>query len=124
LFRLSLTYGLTINEIAAANGITNIQLIIVGQRLTIPGCGTTGAVPPPTTVPTAAPVPTTTTGTTDTTVPTVPTTGGRTHIVQEGETLFEIAQLYGVTVDAIVQANGIVDPNLILMTTELVIPGG
>ncbi len=51
LYRLSLAYGIPINSIASASGIVNPDLIRVGQILTIPGCGTTGAVPPPTSTP-------------------------------------------------------------------------
>ena len=45
LFRLSLRFNTTIQAIAAANGITNVNLIYVGQTLTIPTGG--GAPPPP-----------------------------------------------------------------------------
>ena len=42
--------------------------------------------------------------------------------VQIGDTLFQIAQRYGTTVDAIVQANNIQDPNRIMVGDTLVIP--
>ena len=44
------------------------------------------------------------------------------HIVQRGETLFSIAQRYGLTVDAITHANGIPDPRQIYVGQRLVIP--
>jgi LysM repeat protein len=48
---------------------------------------------------------------------------GRIHQVQAGDTLNRIAQSYGVTVDAIMQANGRADRNQILRIGErLVIP--
>jgi LysM repeat protein len=48
---------------------------------------------------------------------------GRVHQVQAGDTLNRIAQNYGVTVDAIMQANGRTDRNQILRIGErLVIP--
>lgn len=53
LFMLSLAYGSNVDEIAAASDIDNPDRISVGQRITIPGCGTTGFAPPPTSVPTA-----------------------------------------------------------------------
>lgn len=40
LFRISLRYGVSLSALAAANGIGNVNLIYVGQRLYIP-CGTT-----------------------------------------------------------------------------------
>jgi LysM repeat protein len=45
------------------------------------------------------------------------------HTVQSGETLGLIAAQYGTTVDAIVQANGLSDPNYIYVGQQLVIPG-
>ena len=44
------------------------------------------------------------------------------HTVQTGETLFRIAQQYDTTVEAIVAANGITDPNRIRVGQQLVIP--
>ena len=51
-----------------------------------------------------------------------PTVASVVHIVQEGETLSLIAQQYGVTVEAIAQANGLTDPSLIVIGQELIIP--
>ncbi len=51
LFMLSLAYGSTVDEIAAASEIDNPDRIAVGQRITIPGCGTAGFAPPPTSAP-------------------------------------------------------------------------
>jgi LysM repeat protein len=45
------------------------------------------------------------------------------HVIQPGDSLYRIALQYGVTVDAIVAANNIVNPNLIIAGQELVIPG-
>ncbi len=51
LYQLSLAYGLTVNDIAKASGIDNPDRIAVGQHITIPECGTTGFIPPPTSIP-------------------------------------------------------------------------
>ena len=53
LFQLSLAYGVTVDAIAAASEISNPDRITVGQHITIPLCGTTGFIPPPTSIPTA-----------------------------------------------------------------------
>ena len=45
-----------------------------------------------------------------------------TYVVRPGDTLFSIAQRYSTTVEAIVQANGLTDPNLLAVGQELVIP--
>ncbi|MDK2930694.1 MAG: hypothetical protein PWR07_825 [Bacillota bacterium] len=49
-------------------------------------------------------------------------TSGRIHVVQVGETLYQIAQGYGTTVAAIVEANAIADPDRIEIGDTLVIP--
>ena len=46
------------------------------------------------------------------------------HVVEPGENLTVIAARYGTTVDAIVQANDIVNPNLIYVGQRLIIPSG
>lgn len=48
----------------------------------------------------------------------------QTHTVQPGETLTAIAKEYGVTVQALVDANQITTPNRIKAGTELIIPNG
>lgn len=56
---------------------------------------------------------------------TPPATGGETvYEVQEGDTLWAIAEEFGTTVDAIAEANGIDDPSSIFPGDELVIPPG
>ncbi len=44
------------------------------------------------------------------------------HVVQPGETLYRIAQTYGVPLEALAAANGIADVNLIRVGQRLVIP--
>lgn len=46
------------------------------------------------------------------------------HVVEQGENLTLIASRYGTTVEAIVQANAIANPNLIYVGQRLVIPSG
>jgi LysM repeat protein len=46
----------------------------------------------------------------------------KTHCIKQGETLYRIALLYGVTTQAIAAANGIVNPNLIYAGQCLTIP--
>lgn len=47
----------------------------------------------------------------------------RMHTVAEGDTLAGIAALYGVLVDSLVEANGIEDPNLVVLGAQLKVPG-
>jgi LysM repeat protein len=48
--------------------------------------------------------------------------GDSVHVVQWGETLTLIAGRYGVSVDAILAANGLHDPNFVYVGQRLVIP--
>lgn len=54
--------------------------------------------------------------------PATPAPSPIVHVVVKGETLLSIAELHGVTVHAIREANGIDDPSLIIVGQKLVIP--
>lgn len=123
LYRLSLLYGVPILDIANASGVGNPNFIVVGQKLTIPGCGTTGATPPPTSTPTATFGPGGTFGgTPNASGGTFNSAGGIQHTVAQGETLWQISQRYGVPIATIAQANGIANPDLIDFNDVLTIP--
>jgi LysM repeat protein len=78
-----------------------------------PGAVTTPS-PPPALLPSPSPSPTP-----------LPAPQQRIHVVEGGDTLNRIAQRYGVTIDAIMQANSFTDRNRILRIGErLVIPDG
>ncbi len=49
---------------------------------------------------------------------------GRAYLVQPGDTLSQIAEHFGTTVEAIAQVNGIEDPNVILVGQTLMVPTG
>jgi LysM repeat protein len=72
------------------------------------------ATPSPTTTPTAAPA-----------TPAAANAGQAvSYVVQPGDTLFRISLRYGVTVQALAQANNIANPNLIFAGQSLAISGG
>jgi LysM repeat protein len=104
--RIALRFNTTVSALAQLNGITNINYIQVGQRLNVPG-----AAQPPTPIP-----PTTAPG------PTATPAQARTYRVQPGDNLFRIALRFGVSMRALQQANGIVDPNRIFWGQVLTIP--
>lgn len=53
---------------------------------------------------------------------TAPVQSGYVHIVQKGETLSGIARYHGVTIHALMYANGLADPNYIYVGQRLYIP--
>lgn len=89
-------FGVSPSALARANGITNPNLIYVGQRLTIPGA--TGSPSSGTTKP-------------------APFEGY--YIVQPGDTLSKIAARYGVSVQTLLSLNGLSNPDRIWVGQRL-----
>ena len=101
------SYGVTIAAIVQANGISNPSRIYAGQRLAIPSAASAAGTP-------ASP---------RATAPAVKPAASRVHTVKAGQNLTVIARSYGVTIAAIVQANGISNPSRIYAGQRLAIPG-
>ncbi len=90
-------YGISQAALAQANGISNPNLIYVGQRLVIPGAGGGGNAGGG------------------------GTAAGGIHIVRAGENLSSIAARYGTTTAALANANAISNPNHIYVGQRLVL---
>jgi LysM repeat protein len=104
--------GTTAAAIIAANGISNPDLIWVGQKLLIPGTSKPGA---PVAQPTAKPK----------SQPAQPAPASPTiHVVKPGDTLGQIAQRYGTTVAAILAANDLPSADVLGVGQRLIIPKG
>lgn len=82
-------FGTTYQILASINGISNPNVISVGQVLTIPSTGKTTS------------------------------SSGTVHTVQRGETLSGIAAKYGKTYQYLAQRNGISNPNLIYVGQKI-----
>jgi LysM repeat protein len=96
---LAIRYGVTVDQIVQANGLSNPDLIFVGQSLVISGgTAASGGM--------------------------AASGEAGTHLVQAGETLGVIAERYDTTVGALASLNGIVNPNLIYAGQALRVPGG
>jgi LysM repeat protein len=87
-------YGTTPQSIVQLNGLANANYIYAGQRLKIPGGSS----------------------------PAANTAGAYT--VRAGDTLASIAARHGTTVNALVKANGLANPNRIYPGQRLIISGG
>ncbi|GAB4331606.1 MAG: hypothetical protein Kow0010_17110 [Dehalococcoidia bacterium] len=102
-----------------------LAVMVFGAGACLFGGGDDDDEPTPTATTAASPPAATTTATapaTETPAATETPGGPRTYTVQPGDTLGAIAQQFGVTVEAIVVANGIDDPDFIDVGQVLVIP--
>ena len=107
--QIAFIYNISVEDIMAANGLTNPDVLEVGQQLTIPEAGFA-----------------------DSPAASTPTPSGETptevegqeivHIVQAGDNLFRIGLRYGFTVDELAEYNGIVDVNSLEVGQEIRIP--
>jgi LysM repeat protein len=97
---IAVQYGTTVNAIVQANGLANPRIIYAGQRLIMPGAGSSGGGGGQTSA------------------------GGAVYTVQRGDTLASIAYRYGTTIWAIANANGLANPRYIYAGQQLRIPSG
>ncbi len=101
--KIAAHYGVTVNDIAFANGIANANWIYVGQKLHIPGCSGQAPAYPKPQQPAVMPE-------------------RRIHVVRAGETFSGICAQYGVDPYVLADANNIANWNLIYIGQKLVIP--
>lgn len=95
LFRIALRYGVTVDALRYANGLTEASVLLSGQTLIIPS-GTAVTYPP----------------------------GARTHHVVPGESLEQIARRYNLTTDTLLRANNLPAGTNLLPGQVLIIPAG
>jgi len=129
LFRIAQKLDITLAELRAVNPpVANTDIIRVGQRLIIPDCEESeSTISRPATVATSTP-----SGGGISVV--VPADGNNVdrgilstnqeYVVQAGDTLSRIAQRFNTTVDAIVRANNLSNPNNLSVGQRLIIPSG
>ena len=91
--------GVSLNQLMQANGITNPNMVVAGQKLVLPGSRRATAAAAPRALPTAP------------------------YTVKSGETLSEIADRFATSTERLIQLNGISNPNLVVAGTRLAIPG-
>ncbi len=98
LYRIGLKYGVSFDAILIANRLANADQIYAGQTLVIPPAGASAVRDSAETPP-------------------------HMHIVQAGETLYSISRQYNVSVPALSQHNGLLNPSHIFVGQSLAIPG-
>ena len=92
-------YGTTVDAIEAANHLSDPNRVVIGSVLQVPGTGSPAQ-----------------------TANNAPGSSGGSVIVAAGETLTEIADQYGTTVDALATLNDLADPNQVAIGSVLKIP--
>ncbi len=100
LYRLSLIYGVPVDDLLAANDLASPNAVYPGLQIRIPATG--GAAVADASPPHA--------------------TASRIYVVRPGDTLSRIAVQFGVTVDGLVAANGITRPDRIYAGQAIVVP--
>ena len=123
-------YGVSVAALVQINGLRNADFIWVGQQLSVPASAPAPAptatpwptpIPVPSPWPTVAPAPQPTA-----TVSPQPTTAPQAdvHVVQVGDMLSAIATRYNTTVNALMAANNLPNPNFIWVGQRLKVSQG
>ncbi len=105
-------FGVSVDAIVAASNLADPDLLFPGDVLSIPAAGSAGsgggsaAATPAATATVEIPE------------------GGLSYTIESGDTLAAIADRFGVSVDAIVEASGLENSDLIFPGDVLVIPAG
>ncbi|MEY3757944.1 MAG: hypothetical protein RLZZ263_1098 [Cyanobacteriota bacterium] len=97
--------GISLKRLMQANGITNPNVVTAGQTLVIPGSGSAGS-------------------SSQRYGSSGRSSGGSTITVREGDTLSDIADRAGISVNRLMRLNGISDPNKLSIGQRLVVGGG
>jgi LysM repeat protein len=133
---ISLRYGLDWEAVAQVNGITNTEVIEIGQVIRLPGVNEAASAPSTTAATTTAATTaatttlgaaatggSTTAGTAAGTVASPAASGGTSYTVVAGDTLFGIALRANVSLQELAVANNMQEDDLLLIGQTLVIPG-
>lgn len=102
-------YDVTVDQLIEVNSLTDERLF-AGQKLVIPGYSPTRPQPAPVVEPQPLPP------------VTLPPDQYFTYTITRGDTLHGIANRYGVTVEQIIEANQIEQPDMIRVGQQLIIP--
>jgi beta-lactamase class A/LysM repeat protein len=120
-------HGLTVDQIAGVNGITDPDRLVDGQSLKLPRpparatAGSTGTAPPGQASSTPA---NQATGSQPAQASSKPTGTTGEYVVHVGDTLSGIAKALGVSLRALLEANGLTDPDRLKAGQKLTVPAG
>ena len=113
LYHIATTRGLTVEDMMNANPdlVGDPPILQVGQTLQLPDCDEDGSSEE-TTPTTLAPA---------TSAPALPA-GGQLYTIQSGDTLYSLSLEYGVTVQEIIDANNLPNPDDLDVGQQIIIP--
>jgi len=114
--KIAAKFGVTTQAVLTANGLGWSSLIYAGSSLAIPGASAPAAAHQAQIVPVAAVKPTA-----PTPAPTPAKSG--THVITAGDTISKVAAKYGVSIQAMLTANGLGRSSVIYPGRVLSIPG-
>ena len=103
-------HGRSVDQVLSANGLTRSSIIYPGHKLVIPGAAGSSAP--------AQPAPAK-----KSTAPAKKAPASASHTVRKGDTVWAIATRAGVSVQAVLDANGLSRSSIIYPGQKLVIPG-
>ncbi len=103
---IAAAHGLSAAVVLSANGLDSQSLIFPGQTIVLPDAGSTAAQPSPAVDSAPASI------------------GPRAHVVTAGDTVSGIADAAGVSIQALLDANGLGWASIIYPGQTLILPGG
>lgn len=109
--QIAFVYGISIEDLMAANSLTNPDVLDVGQQLVIPEAGFAETAEPTPSDNTSTDQPPADTGSEE-----------QIHIVRAGDNLYRIGLRYGFTVDELAEYNNLTDVNNLEVGQEIRIP--
>lgn len=99
---IALDAGVDLATLASLNGINDVNAVLVGQVLKLPG----------------ATAPTSSQGSAA-----APTPASTAYVIAAGDTLWSIAQQFGTTTEKLIALNGLDDPDRLVVGASLTVPG-
>jgi Membrane-bound metallopeptidase len=115
LYSVARSYGISVDELAKANSITDPSRVKLGMKLLIPGQSGDGSATLSDDASSSAAASGSAASASSAATPTI-------HKVAKGETLFSIARSYGITVDELRAANKLGPSSIIKVGDKLTIP--
>jgi LysM repeat protein len=104
-YAIARKYGTTVEAVLAANGLTRASVIYPGQKLSVTGTPAPASAPVAASAPAKSPAP----------------ASAAAHTVVAGDTVFSIAQKYGVTTQTVFALNGLGSSSIIYPGQKLIV---